>query len=246
MRRTDSRRARVKAALAALVVVLVGGRCDTLRPDAMVPIRPPASWREELSADRASKDAYFRGSPDSPLTPRGLQHFTRLEYFEPDPSYYFVGAIHVEPERKPFPIVTTSGKSRPCERFGWIEFELAGKPRRLEVYRLLDLGPGLSVDRLLLPFTDETSGRETYPAGRYVDLVGPSGELEVTRGADGRPRVAGPFVLDFNRAYNPSCAYGAPERFACPVTPKENRLALRVEAGERGYEQGSAPAEAGS
>ena len=64
---------------------------------------------------------------------------------------------------------------------------------------------------------------------------GPAGEIRVVPGAGGRLTAAGPFVLDFNRAYNPSCAYGAPERFACPVTPKENRLDLRIEAGERGF-----------
>ena len=67
---------------------------------------------------------------------------------------------------------------------------------------------------------DATTGTETYPAGRYLELFGPPG---------------GPFALDFNRAQNPSCAYGAPERFACPVTPAENRLELRIEAGETGF-----------
>ena len=71
-----------------------------------------------------------------------------------------------------------------------------------------------------LAFTDETTGRETYPAGRYIELDGPPG---------------GPYVLDFNLAYNPYCAYGRPERFACPRTPPENRLSVPIEAGERGY-----------
>ena len=69
---------------------------------------------------------------------------------------------------------------------------------------------------LFLPFKDGTSGKETYAAGRYVDLDGPDG---------------GPFVLDFNRAYNPSCAYGEPERFQCPVPPAENALAVAVTRG---------------
>jgi len=67
---------------------------------------------------------------------------------------------------------------------------------------------------------DKGSGSTTYPAGRYVDLVGPSG---------------GPYVLDFNYAYNPSCAYGDPERFQCPATPAANRLPVPIEAGERGW-----------
>jgi uncharacterized protein (DUF1684 family) len=74
---------------------------------------------------------------------------------------------------------------------------------------------------------DGTTGQETYHAGRYVDLQGPEG---------------GPFVLDFNLAYNPWCAYGAAERYVCPVTPPENRLAVRIEAGERGHRSASEPA----
>ncbi len=89
----------------------------------------------------------------------------------------------------------------------------------LQVYRLLDLPDRPGGEGLFLPFKDETTGKESYAAGRYVDLEGPDG---------------GPFVLDFNRAYNPSCAYGDPERFQCPVTPAENALPISVTAGERG------------
>ena len=89
----------------------------------------------------------------------------------------------------------------------------------LQVYRLLDLPERSGGDGLFLPFKDQTTGKETYAAGRYVDLDGPDD---------------GPFVLDFNLAYNPSCAYGEPERFQCPVTPAENRLPIAVTAGERG------------
>jgi uncharacterized protein (DUF1684 family) len=94
-----------------------------------------------------------------------------------------------------------------------------GGTRTLQVYRLLDLPERAGGDGLFLPFKDGTTGNETYSAGRYVDLQGPDG---------------GPFVLDFNRAYDPSCAYGDASRFECPVTPKENTLTVRVTAGERG------------
>jgi len=181
----------------------------------MVSIPPPDGWREALLAFRVDKDRLFREAADSPLLPEDLAGFGGLEYWAPDPRYYFVGTLHpyVEPAR--FEIVSTAGTKRPCEKLGWIAFPIDGEEQRLEVYRLLDGGGGL-----FLPFADATTGRETYPAGRYVELVGPDG---------------GPYVLDFNRAYNPSCAYGAPERFQCPVTPPENRLRVRVETGERGY-----------
>ena len=122
-----------------------------------------------------------------------------------------------------------------------------GLPRRLQVYRLLDTGFGATPEGLLLPFADATAGKETYPSGRYLDVLGPSGEIRVVQGVQGRPVAVGPFVVDFNRAYNPSCAYGAPERFACPVTPKANRMDVRIEAGERGFKlpRSKGPAEPG-
>ena len=204
----------VRFGVAAAVTALVCG-CSSRPTGAMVSIPPPDGWGEEIRAFRLDKDRLFRESSDSPLLPEDRPRFSGLEYWEPDSRYYFVGPLHPYVERVRFEIVSTAGTRRPCEKIGWIAFPLDGQERRLEVYRLLD-----GEDGPFLPFLDATSGKETYPAGRYIDLRGPEG---------------GPYVLDFNTAYNPSCAYGAPERFACPVTPAENRLAVRVEAGERGY-----------
>jgi hypothetical protein len=201
----------------------------------MVPVVPPAGWEASLVEQRRVKDDFFRRSPDSPLLPEDLSTFAGLVYWEPDPRLYYLGPIHVDPERPQFEMPTTAGRTRPCERFGWIEFPIDGLLQRLEVYRMLDMAREPTLDSLLLPFADLTTGKETYPAGRYVDLDGPEGEIVIGRGRDGRPLAPGPFVLDFNRAYNPSCAYGAPERFACPLTPPANRLRVSVQAGERGF-----------
>jgi uncharacterized protein (DUF1684 family) len=202
----------------------------------MVPILPPGNWEADLQQSRSLKDEAFRESPDTPLLAEHVEGFSGLRYWAPDASYHYAGPIHVHTTKERFDIVTTSGRSRPCEKFGWIEFPVGGLPQKLQVYRLLDMGDGVAgAASLLLPFADGTTGKETYPSGRYVDLQGPTDELHVTNGQDNRPISVGPYVLDFNRAYNPSCAYGAPERFACPVTPAENRLRVRVEAGERGF-----------
>jgi len=215
--------------------------CGVLEPGSMVHIAPPPDWAERLVQRRAAKDEAFRRGPDTPLRAEHVASFAGLEYWAPDRALYFAGPLHVYVEREQFNIVTTAGQMRPCEKFGWIEFPIDGEPQRLQVYRLLDMGRGMSVDSLLLPFADGTTGRETYHAGRYVDLAGPSGELQLVTGADGALEALGPWVLDFNRAYNPSCAYGAPERFACPVTPPDNRLQVRIEAGERGYVEVAEP-----
>jgi uncharacterized protein (DUF1684 family) len=213
-------RSRARAAGIVLGVLVASATCRSGAGDALVAVAPPADWRAGLLAERAEKDDYFRSSDESPLLAEDRASFRGLEYWSPDAAYHLVGPLNrfVVPER--FTIVTTAGKPRPCERVGWVAFRIRDRDLRLAVYRLLDGSGGSGGEDLFLPFTDGTSGEETYPAGRYVELVGPPG---------------GPYVLDFNRAYNPHCAYGAPERFACPVTPAENRLAVRIEAGERGY-----------
>lgn len=206
-------------ALLTLGLALAGG-CTNEPTGSMVRIAPPDPWAASLAQARERKDAYFRSDPGSPLLAQDLGSFRGLDYWAPDPRFYFVGRLelHAAPER--FELTTTSGEVRPCEKVGWVSFGLEGREQRLQVYRLLDqpaVGGGADY---FLPFMDATTGSETYPAGRYVELEGPQG---------------GPYVLDFNTASNPWCAYGAVERYACPVTPQENRLSVRIEAGERGY-----------
>jgi uncharacterized protein (DUF1684 family) len=209
--------ATVTVSMAVLCCVPAGGV-------SMEPAPPPSGWEGELSSERADKDQRFREDPESPLLPGDREGFRGLEYWPPDPAYLFLGTIrlHDSPER--FEILTTTGKPRPCEKYGSVSFEIGGRRCELQVYRLLDVPDPDAAENLFLPFTDKTSGRESYPAGRYVDLQDAAG---------------GKYLLDFNRAYNPLCAYGAPERFICPATPRENHLPVRLEAGERGYRKGA-------
>lgn len=215
---------RLRALLAVFVLVAACVACARSSDGSMVRLAPPKNWVEHLQLLRDSKDRSFRVDPESPLLPDQRADFEGLEYWPPDPAFYFAGSIQYYAEPQRFNIIATSGQERPCEKIGRIVFRIDGQPRTLQVYRLLDQPPGS--DGLFLPFMDATTGKETYPAGRYVNLDGPQG---------------GPYVLDFNQAYNPSCAYGSPERFACPVTPPENRLEVAIRAGERGYRESVAP-----
>ena len=186
---------------------------------AMSSVPPPRSWAQDLAEHRHARDAAFASDPDSPIPRARRGTFRGLEYFPPDPAWRYAGWIERYPTPERITIVTTNGTPRPCERWGRVTFARDGRGLTLQVYRMLDLPDRPGGEGLFLPFKDGTTGKETYPAGRYVDLDGPDG---------------GPFVLDFNRAYNPSCAYGEPERFQCPVTPAENTLPVAVAAGERG------------
>lgn len=191
----------------------------------MSPVPPPQSWEAELVAGRQSKDALYRTDPDSPIPSARRAAFHGLIYFPVDPAWRYAGFIERYPQATPISMVTTAGKPRPCERWGRVTFLRDGKELTLQVYRMLDMPDRPGGEGLFLPFKDQTSGKDTYPAGRYVELDGPDG---------------GPFVLDFNQAYNPSCAFGEPERFQCPRTPAENMLPIAVTAGERGPEHAAA------
>jgi uncharacterized protein (DUF1684 family) len=203
---------------AAALIVLQG--CTGGGSGEMVAEPVPAGWEEDLLAFRGEKDREYATAPDTPVHPDDRAGFRGLDYFPPEPGYRLTGPIHRHRNPEKFTILSTTGKSRPAERYGEIRFRIHGKRQVLQVYRLLDSRAPDTVEALFLPFTDGTSGMESYPAGRYVNLQ--------EAGADR-------YILDFNRAYNPLCAYGMPERYTCPVTPSENRLNVRVLAGEKGY-----------
>jgi uncharacterized protein (DUF1684 family) len=207
--------------LAVTACVLYG--CSGSGGGEMVVEPAAAGWEENLLSYRASKDTNYATVPDTPVHPDDRAVFGGLAYFPPDPAYRLVGPMHLHETREQFTILSTTGKSRPAERYGEMRFTLMGEHLVLQVYRLLDSKAPTPVQELFVPFTDRTSGVESYPAGRYVDLK---------ETGDGR------YFLDFNRAFNPLCAYGMPEKYACPVTPVENRLKIRVEAGEQGYRRG--------
>ena len=165
-----------------------------------------------ILANRASKDAYFAVSLDSPVPPSQRYPFAGLAYFPVDLAYR-IGGLALNPYEgdapEAFLIPTSDGDQRPASRAGTFRFRLGDRDLVLVAY---DLGTG----SLFVPFLDLTSGAETYGAGRYLDLD---------------PEPDGTFTLDFNAAYHPYCAY-SPD-YSCPLTPAENRLGVRVEAGER-------------
>ena len=168
-----------------------------------------------LRAYRADKDEYFRSAHDSPIPHAEREAFDGLPYFDPNETLRLEG-LTLEPyegdEPTAFQIPTSDGNLRDAERAGTFRFELGGETRRLTGYRFA-AGDSESV---FVPFLDATSGTETYGAGRYLDLY---------------PEDDGTFALDFNLAYHPSCVYDP--KYSCPLTPAENRLPIRNEAGER-------------
>ena len=188
----------------------------------------PIGYAESIEAFRADKDDYFKhAGAGSPIPVAERDAFTGLPYYPVDRTFRFEG-LTLEPytgnEPSTFQIPTSDGKLRPARRAGVLSFELGGARHRLTGYTFDgeadghdhgddDAGHGVAV---FVPFLDATSGTETYGAGRYLDI---------------EPEYDGTYTLDFNLAYHPSCVYDI--RYSCPLTPAENRLPIRIEAGER-------------
>ena len=165
---------------------------------------------------RAGRDDLFARHPQSPLPESERASFRGLPYFEHDPSARVLAEIApVEPER--LEIATSQDSVFSFTRFGKAGFELAGQGLALELYWLEGYGGGLYV-----PFADATSGAGSFGGGRYL--------LDTVKGAD-LGTDGGRLVLDFNFAYNPSCAYDP--RWVCPLAPPANRLPVPIRAGER-------------
>jgi uncharacterized protein (DUF1684 family) len=173
---------------------------------------PEDAWRMWSSV----RNGLFRDHPQSPLPPERRSAFEGLPLFGYDPALRTFGEI--EPVDGGRVAIGSSGDEPVWFRkVGIVRFELGGNRLDLALYWLEAYGGGL-----FLPFADATSGSQTYGAGRYL--------LDTVKGAD-LGDDGGRLVLDFNFAYNPSCAYDP--RWACPLTPSSNRLAVPVQAGER-------------
>ena len=169
----------------------------------------------EIEGIREEKDSYFGSEPDSPIPEQERTRFRGLKYF-PQSSDYRVKARLTKSDKPEVVTMTTSkGTIRPYLKYGVFSFELQGKKLQLHAYKAADDPHDQS---LFVPFADETSGKETYGAGRYLDI-------EESHGDD--------YVLDFNLAYNPYCEYN--ENYVCPFPPKDNRLPVAIKAGERNY-----------
>lgn len=148
-----------------------------------------------------------------PQSPR-FKDYKGLQYFPVDLSYRYVLPLTPSPHPDTIVILSTRGNQRHALRVGWFDFAVQGKPCRLEVSRLLE--PGVGENGYSVFMRDATTGKETYPVGRYVDP---------------EPLPDGRFVLDFNLAYNPACAIS--EHYNCPIPRKQNTLAVAIRAGEK-------------
>lgn len=174
------------------------------------------AWRADLEDFRRRKDDHFR-SGRGPLKGAAVASFSGLSYFPPAPEWVFDVPLLSAKQQAEFRLDTSSGETRFMALVGSVSLPLPGAGNH-ELQVFAPLGEE-SPHSAFIPFRDQTSGADTYGAGRYVDAP-------VLAGPEGRT-----VHLDFNRAYHPYCAYD--EGWTCPLPPRQNFLPFRIEAGER-------------
>ncbi len=198
-------RSNARLAFAALAVALIAA-C-TSGPSAP----DEGAYLSELAEHRAAIDQAFREQED-PIPADKRDTLLPLQYFEVDPSYAVPATLKLADQRPVFEMPTSTGKLRRMQRVGVLEFILQGQPMTLGAF----VEEGQEIVNLFVPFADLTTGQETYPAGRYLEL---------------HPTSTGFYTVDFNKAFNPYCAYN--QTYDCPFPPPSNRLKLAIRAGEK-------------
>lgn len=172
------------------------------------------AWRRALIRFRREKDGLFRTDPDSPIPSVERESFAGLRYFDPDLSFRFESRLRRDPAPEGVILGTSKSTGQLFNRVGRFELGLEEVKVTLHAYQSAERED----PNLFVPFRDSTSGNESYGSSRYLDLPVEHNDE---------------YVIDFNYAYNPYCAYS--DAYVCPLPPRENWLTVAVRAGERKY-----------
>lgn len=166
---------------------------------------------------RLNENRDFADSTHSPLIEEDRLAFSSLNWFPIDTNFMVWAELELTPESEPFEMPTTTERKPIYQQYGILHFELGDSSFQIPVYQNLGLikRPGFE-KFLFFPFTDLTNGFGTYGGGRYLDLRVSQGDK---------------LLIDFNRAYNPYCAYNG--RYSCPIPPRENHIDFPIQAGVR-------------
>ncbi|CAM4114300.1 DUF1684 domain-containing protein [Zobellia roscoffensis] len=173
------------------------------------------SHSDEVKEFQKELNAEFKNPDKSPLSKKRQKKFTGHNFYPINEAFRVEAKFTRILDPLPFQMKTTTNRTPTYEKYGEVVFEIEGKPYKLTIYQSHRLRKTEEFkDYLFLPFTDQTNGEETYGGGRYIDLKIPNSNH---------------ITIDFNKAYNPYCAYN--NYSSCPIPPKENDLQLKIEAG---------------
>ncbi|QIE60557.1 DUF1684 domain-containing protein [Rasiella rasia] len=174
---------------------------------------------KEIEAHQGAENEKFSNLETTILGKKDLKAFKGLEFYAVDLKYRVEANFIRTPNEQPFLMKTSTTRLPEYVKYGEVHFEIDGKALQLNVYQSTTPSEDPEyVDYLFLPFTDLTSGDGSYGGGRFLDTYIPESTT---------------MILDFNKAYNPYCAYSP--NYSCPIPPKENDLMVRIEAGVKDY-----------
>lgn len=157
----------------------------------------------------------FGNKNESPLTIENLDTFKALDFYPISEKFFVVAQFIRTKKEKPFEMKTSTERKPLYVKYGEAHFMIDGLKFKLNIYRNIELSKNDEYkDYLFLPFSDLTSGKESYISGKYIDLKIPKGDT---------------IIIDFNTSYNPYCAYN--HKFSCPKVPLENDLNIEIRAG---------------
>ncbi|WGH76951.1 DUF1684 domain-containing protein [Tenacibaculum tangerinum] len=167
-------------------------------------------------------NAKFKDASKSPLTKKGLKEFKGLAFFPIDDKYKVKATLEKTPDAPIFNFPTTTSRIAVYKKYGILSFSIKGESFKLSIYKNVNPKPEYA-NNLFLPFLDTTNGKTSYKGGRFIDLY----TTDI--------KDDGTIIIDFNKAYNPYCAYS--DRYSCPITPQDNYLDTEIKAGVMAYEK---------
>jgi uncharacterized protein (DUF1684 family) len=178
-----------------------------------------SSYIQEIKKHRYDVNVKFADKETTPLTIKDFNEFSSLDFFPIDSTYRVIAKFVRTPDEIPFEMATTTDEKSIEVKYGEAHITLNGEQLKLNIYQNseLKLTPEYK-NYLFLPFMDKTNGKESYGGGRYLDLEIPEDKI---------------IILDFNKAYNPYCAYS--DRYSCPIPPIENHLDVAINAGFKAF-----------
>lgn len=180
-------------------------------------LQAQSAWFSELMEHRKNRDEELKTEENGPIPADYKEKFDGLRYFDPDNTYNVSADFIRLKKPKSVWFATSNGEEREFFKFAEIKFTLLGKAYSLFAYYNVKIRQKAGLEKhIFVPFKDLTNLVETYGGGRYLDLNEPEGNV---------------LQVDFNRAYNPYCAYA--DGYSCPKVPQENYLNLRIPAGEK-------------
>ncbi|MCX8057124.1 MAG: DUF1684 domain-containing protein [Ignavibacteria bacterium] len=182
-------------------------------------------YLKEIEEYRARKDSSFRYDPNSPFNRDKSVKFTGLKYFEVNPDFVFKSKLYRYALPETVIVLGTKGEERTQIKYGYFQFQYKGKTHKINVYKYpessIKEGKEYLKNYLAVWFRDLTTGEETYDVGRYLDVEEENPDPDYL------------YTLDFNKAYNPYCAYTP--IYSCAIPREEDFIQIRIEAGEKKY-----------